>query len=96
MGVQQLIERKGAHDLEVHIAPYGESMLYPDLISLVEQVAGIPGITTVSMQTNGLLLDETTVDALAHAGLSRLNISINTFDPDKAAELSRRGYVRYE
>jgi hypothetical protein len=87
-GVQQLVDLKGAHDLEVHVAPYGEAMLFPALLPFVQQVAKVPGVATISMQTNGLMLDEAAVDALAAAGLTRLNISLNTFDPAKAAELA--------
>lgn len=87
-GVKKLISVKGAHDLEIHIAPYGESLLYPSLFDVVRQVAGIPGISRISMQTNGLLLDENKVDTLVAAGLTRFNISINTLNETQAAQLA--------
>ncbi len=87
-GMEKLISVKGAHDLEIHIAPYGEALLYPPLFDFVRQAARIPGISIISMQTNGLLLDENKVDSLAAAGLTRFNISLNTLSETLAAQLA--------
>ncbi len=87
-GVEKLISVKGAHDLEIHIAPYGEALLFPPLFDFVRQAARMPGISVISMQTNGLLLDEKRVDALITAGLTRFNISINTFNETRATLLA--------
>ncbi len=87
-GVKNLVSVKGAHDLEIHIAPYGEALLFPPLLDFVRQATRIPGINIISMQTNGLLLDENKVDDLVTAGLTRFNISINTFNEMLAAQLA--------
>ncbi len=87
-GVEKLVKIKGAHDLEVHIAPYGEALLFPPLVDFIQQVTRMSGISTISMQTNGLLLDEKKVDTLAAAGLTRFNISLNTLDEAQAAQLA--------
>ncbi len=87
-GVEKLVSVKGPHDLEIHIAPYGEALLYPPLFAFIRQASRIQGISVISMQTNGLLLDEKKVDTLVAAGLTRFNISINTFNEPLAAHLA--------
>ncbi len=88
-----LIEIKGKHDIEIHIAPYGEILLYKDLIKLIKKLKLIDGIYKISMQTNGLLLSKKSIIELEKAGLSQINISLNTLDQDKAEYLSNyKGY----
>lgn len=88
-----LIEIKGKHDIEIHIAPYGEILLYKDLIKLIKKLKLIDGIYKISMQTNGLLLSKESIIELEKAGLSQINISLNTLDQDKAEYLSDyKGY----
>ncbi len=87
-GVEKLVSIKGAHDLEIHIAPYGEALLYPSLTEFVHRAKRIDGVNIISMQTNGQLLDENKVDALITAGLTRFNISLNTLNETLAAHLA--------
>ena len=60
-----------------------------DLPVLVEKIAAIPGITDVGLTTNGLLLAPL-ARALRDAGLERINVSLDTMDPAKFRELTRR------
>mgnify|MGYP000942799699 CR=1 FL=1 len=53
-------------------------------------IAGIPGIQTIAMTTNGTLLAPLAVD-LADRGLSSVNISLDTLDPVKYAMITRGG-----
>lgn len=88
-----LIEIKGRNDIEIHIAPYGEILLYKDLIKLIKKLKLIDGIYKISMQTNGLLLSKESIIELEKAGLSQINISLNTLVQDKAEYLSDyKGY----
>ena len=83
-----LAKFKGNKDLEIHLAPYGEILLYPQLFDLIQNLWKIKGIETISMQTNGLLLSPEVVQKLNDVGLSRINISLNTFDKELAGDLT--------
>lgn len=65
----------------------GEPLLRRDLVDVVAGVAamGVP----VAMTTNALGLDRM-ADALVQAGLSRVNISLDTLRPDTFVQLARR------
>lgn len=68
----------------------GEPLLRKDLPQMVGEIAGLPGLDDLSCTTNGHLLEEMALD-LAANGLSRLNISLDTLDPDKFVNIARRG-----
>lgn len=68
----------------------GEPTLRQDLPELVERIASTPGIDEVAMTTNAFLLDRQ-ADALYAAGLRSLNISIDSLQPDRFAEITRIG-----
>ena len=60
-----------------------------DLPRLVEQIAAIPGIKDVGLTTNGILLAPVAKE-LYDAGLRRINVSLDTMDPARFVELTRR------
>ncbi len=68
----------------------GEPLVRRGVVDLVQQLAAIPGLDDLAMTTNGHLLAEL-AEPLRKAGLQRLNISIDTLDPQKFAEVSRGG-----
>jgi cyclic pyranopterin phosphate synthase len=70
----------------------GEPLVRKGIVSLVEMLAGIPGILDLSMTTNGVFLDRYARD-LKNAGLQRVNISLDTIDPDRYRHLTRLGDV---
>ncbi|MHA2036426.1 MAG: radical SAM protein [Promethearchaeota archaeon] len=86
--VGELIEIKGNHDIEIHFAPYGEILLYPKLLNLIEKLWSIEGIERISMQTNGLLLNNEIISNLERVNLTRINISLNSLNQEKAGYLS--------
>ena len=67
----------------------GEPLVRRDLPRLVEKLAGIPGIKDVGLTTNGILLAPM-ARALRDAGLRRINVSLDTMDPARFRELTRR------
>ncbi|MBF6619956.1 MAG: GTP 3',8-cyclase MoaA [Patulibacter sp.] len=67
----------------------GEPLVRPKLAGLVERIAAIAGIEEISLTTNGVLLARH-VAALAEAGVSRVNVSMDSVDPQRFAELTRR------
>ncbi len=67
----------------------GEPLVRRGVPTLVEKIAAIPGIVDVGLTTNGILLAPM-AKALWDAGLRRINVSLDTMDPAKFLELTRR------
>ena len=67
----------------------GEPLVRRDLPVLIEKLAAIPGIRDVGLTTNGILLAPA-ARRLREAGLERINISLDTMDPAKFQQLTRR------
>lgn len=70
----------------------GEPLVRPDLPALVRAIAHVPGIEDISLTTNGMLLERLAAP-LAEAGLSRVNVSLDTLDPEKFHRLTRFGNI---
>lgn len=68
----------------------GEPLLRPNLAGLVRKIREIPGIETVTLTTNGILLPDQ-IDALAAAGISGINISLDTLNKERYRSLTRGG-----
>jgi cyclic pyranopterin phosphate synthase len=68
----------------------GEPSLRPDLVELVRAIKSTPGIEHLAMTTNGLRLAKL-AGPLKEAGLDRVNISIDTLDPQKFRQVTRGG-----
>jgi len=70
----------------------GEPLLRPDVVDVVAALArlrGAAGPPEISMTTNGLRLADL-AGRLVAAGLTRVNISIDTLRPDRFRSLTRR------
>ncbi len=67
----------------------GEPTVRRDLPRLCSMLTSIDGIDELAMTTNAVLLGEL-ARPLKDAGMTRLNISIDTLDRDKAAQIARR------
>ena len=70
----------------------GEPLVRRDVTSLVRAIAHIPGINDISLTTNGVLLDRLAAP-LADAGLTRVNVSLDTLDPIKFRRITRLGDI---
>jgi cyclic pyranopterin phosphate synthase len=68
----------------------GEPTVRAHVVDLVGEIARVPGIRSLSMTTNGVLLGKLAAP-LAHAGLQRVNVSIDTLDPAKFKRVTRWG-----
>ncbi len=82
------VSYKEINDIEAHIDTVGEPALYPELVQLVEGLSANSHVRTVSMQTNGTMLNTGLIDALDKAGLSRINMSIESLDPGLAKRIA--------
>ncbi len=67
----------------------GEPLLRRDLDGLVRLLVAVPGIEEVAATTNGLLLADQ-AEALAAAGLGRLNVSLDAIRAEAFERLTRR------
>ena len=71
----------------------GEPLVRKDIVDLVKMIAEVSGVRDLSMTTNATLLARFAVP-LAEAGLQRVNISLDTMDPEKFRTLTRGGDIR--
>jgi GTP 3',8-cyclase len=67
----------------------GEPLVRRDLPDLVRALHGLEGLRDLSLTTNGARL-AALAQPLWDAGLRRINVSLDTLDPDRFAELTRR------
>ncbi|MBK8757445.1 MAG: GTP 3',8-cyclase MoaA [Actinomycetales bacterium] len=67
----------------------GEPLLRPSIVDLVQALAEITPRPTLAMTTNGAVLDRLAAP-LAAAGLDRVNVSLDTVDPEQFLALTRR------
>lgn len=65
----------------------GEPTLRPDLCDVVRRVARTPGVRRVGLTTNGLRL-AALAGELARAGLTSLNVSVDSLDPGRFEEIT--------
>jgi len=68
----------------------GEPLVRKGIVIFIGLVAGISGIRDLGLTTNGILLEEFAMP-LAEAGLHRINISLDTLDPERYREITRGG-----
>jgi cyclic pyranopterin phosphate synthase len=67
----------------------GEPLIRPGLVGIVAAVAALEPRPRISLTTNGIGLDRL-APALRAAGLDRVNVSLDTLDPERFARLTRR------
>jgi cyclic pyranopterin phosphate synthase len=68
----------------------GEPTVRAHIVDIVRGIAATPGIRSLSMTTNGIMLSRL-ARPLKDAGLQRVNVSIDTLDPEKFHRLTRWG-----
>ena len=67
----------------------GEPLVRRDVTALIASLASLPGLDDLSLTTNGVLL-ASCAQALARAGLKRVNVSLDTLDRGRFAKLTGR------
>jgi cyclic pyranopterin phosphate synthase len=84
--VVRLLAEMGVRDVRL---TGGEPLVRRDFPVLVEMLARIPGLDDLALTTNGYLL-ERDADALVAAGISRVNVSIDSLQRDRFFQMTRR------
>ena len=70
----------------------GEPLVKKNIVSICRRAAAVEGIKEVCLTTNGILLAQL-AKPLREAGVSRLNISLDTLDPERYAYITRIGQL---
>lgn len=68
----------------------GEPLIRSNVLSLIENIGSLPELEELLVTTNGSQL-EAMAPALKSAGVSRINISLDSLQPDTFAEMTRTG-----
>jgi GTP 3',8-cyclase len=68
----------------------GEPLVRQNLDRLVGKLSAIQGLKDLCLTTNGALLGEK-IQSLKLAGLQRINVSLDSLDPDKFRQITKRG-----
>lgn len=68
----------------------GEPLVRKNIVSICRRAAAVEGIKEVCLTTNGILLPQLAAP-LKEAGVKRLNLSLDTLDPEKYAYITRIG-----
>ncbi len=71
----------------------GEPLVRAGLPHLIERILNVKGVEEVSLTTNGLLLREHAAD-LKQAGLTRVNVSLDTLQPERFRSITRIGELK--
>jgi cyclic pyranopterin phosphate synthase len=67
----------------------GEPLVRRDVTDLVRKLSDVPEIEDIALSTNGVLLDDMAA-GLAEAGISRVNLSLDSLVPERVDAIARR------
>lgn len=74
--------------VEIHIGVQGEPFLYSDMESLIEDLQEIEAVHTISIDTNGTLLNKDKIYRLANNSKLQINLSLDAIDEDLAKKIA--------
>ena len=70
----------------------GEPLVRKGIVELAQNIRSLPGLNELTLTTNGVLLNEF-AGPLRDAGISRINISIDSLRPDRFKAMTRFGLL---
>jgi GTP 3',8-cyclase len=88
--IARMVEAAASVGLRTIRLTGGEPLVRKGIVGLVRRVAGIPGVDQVSLATNATLLGASARE-LAGAGLTRVNIRLDSLRPDRYRAITRMG-----
>ena len=68
----------------------GEPLVRRDILEIARRVKALPGVRDLALSTNGSELARL-APALKEAGVDRVNVSVDSLDPERFAAVTRRG-----
>jgi uncharacterized protein len=74
--------------LEIHIGVQGEPFLYADMESLIADLQKMKLVHTISIDSNGTLLNKPLIDLLAVNSKLQLNLSLDAIDEEVAKKIA--------
>jgi cyclic pyranopterin phosphate synthase len=86
--ISRLIDIGGKFGVRAIKATGGELLTRSDIIEILQNIASKPFIEDLSIVTNGILLRKYALD-LFKSGVDRINVSLDTLDPDRYRFLSK-------
>lgn len=81
------VERMGVRALRI---TGGEPTVRPGLVEWVQRLAALDGLEDIALTTNGVRM-ETMAPQLARAGVSRVNVSMDSLNPERFRQITRGG-----
>lgn len=88
--VVKIAVRKGVDKVRI---TGGEPLVRKGIVDLIKMISHVDGIRDFGMTTNGILLSQY-ADDLAKAGLHRVNISLDSMNPEKYKQITRGGDIQ--
>jgi hypothetical protein len=88
--VDEVAARPGDAPQYLRYTADGEPLLHPDIHDLLADAAARSGVT-VTLTTNGTLLDEAAAERLLATGVHAVDFSIDAFEDETYARIRRRG-----
>jgi cyclic pyranopterin phosphate synthase len=70
----------------------GEPLVRPGITEFIGELSAVEGIDSIALTTNGLLL-ASMAEGLMEAGLNRVNVSLDTLDPERYHQMTRVGKI---
>ncbi len=71
----------------------GEPLLHPQLDEMVSQIKKLPGVSSVSLTTNAVLLAQRT-KRLKKAGIDSINVSLDTIDASEYERITQKPLLK--
>lgn len=90
--IEQFVRRAAKAGIHKIRLTGGEPLVRKGVLDLIRNISDVPGIEDVSLTTNGILLPKMAAD-LREAGLTRVNISLDTLDPIQFTYITRLGKI---
>ncbi|MEM2204044.1 MAG: radical SAM protein [Sulfolobales archaeon] len=94
--VWYVVSHKISRKIHILIDGVGEPLLHPEIDKLIADLRESERIGVIAAETHGSVLNENMVRRLYEAGISRLNISIDSLDPEKASVLAGAEWYNIE
>ncbi|MEG1930960.1 MAG: GTP 3',8-cyclase MoaA, partial [Anaerovorax sp.] len=88
--IERIVRAATELGIEKYRITGGEPLVRKGIVGLVESLSAIPGVETLTMTSNGLLLPKY-AESLKKAGLDRMNISLDTLNHTKYHDITRGG-----